>query len=90
MNSWDPIGLIEGGAPEDEYDCISVQLISLLREGKDHNDIFEFILHELDAHFGMDINSVSDGFREQFIKKYRDFSDTIAITRGATWQPFLS
>ena len=32
INEWDPIGLIRGGAPEDEYDCLSTQLLSLITQ----------------------------------------------------------
>ncbi|MFD2614157.1 hypothetical protein [Paenibacillus gansuensis] len=86
VNEWDPIGLIEGGAPKDEYDCITVQLIELLQQGMNHNDVFEFIVKELDDHFGMGIRSVADEYREQFIKKHRDFSISLvnwySKTRG--------
>ncbi|MDI4645811.1 hypothetical protein [Cohnella hashimotonis] len=74
VNEWDPIGLINGGAPKDEYDCITVQLISLLQQGRDQKDIFEFIIHELDDHFGMGIETIKGDYKERFIKKHRDFS----------------
>ncbi|MEK3966290.1 hypothetical protein [Paenibacillus sp. FSL H7-0323] len=74
VNAWDPIGLIGGGAPKDEYDCITVQLISMLSKGRGQNDIYEFIIHELDDHFGMGIDSISSEYMERFIKKHKDFS----------------
>lgn len=74
VNEWDPIGLIAGGAPNDEYDCITVQLISLLKQEKNQNDIYEFIIHELDYHLGMGIDSVNDMYKERFINKHREFS----------------
>lgn len=77
VNQWDPIGLIDGGAPTDEYDCISVQLIDLLIQGKRSNEIYEFIFHELDDHFGMGIDSITEEYKEKFIKRHTEFSDQI-------------
>ncbi|GAA4830748.1 hypothetical protein GCM10023310_04800 [Paenibacillus vulneris] len=75
VNAWDPIGLIADGAPSDEYDCITVQLISLLDQGKNEDEIFEFIIHELDDHFGMGISSLKDGMiKARFTKEHREFS----------------
>lgn len=77
VNQWDPIGLIDGGAPKDEYDCISVQLIDLLIQGKNSKEICEFIIHELDDHFGMGINSIADEFKDKFIQRQIEFSELI-------------
>lgn len=72
VNEWDPIGFIKGGAPDDEYDCISVHLINLLKA-----DIYEFIVHELDHHCGMGISSVKPEFMEKFIHKHKRFSERL-------------
>ena len=77
INTWDPIGLVGGGAPDDEYDCITVQLITLLEQGKSQNDIYEFIIHELDDHFSMGIDSIANDYRKQFIKKHKEFSSDL-------------
>lgn len=77
INTWDPIGLVGSGAPDDEYDCITVQLIVLLEQGKSQNEIYEFIIHELDDHFSMGIDSISNDYREQFIKKHKEFSSDL-------------
>ncbi|MNI69637.1 hypothetical protein D3C73_1254000 [compost metagenome] len=77
VNSWDPIGLISGGAPKDEYDCLTVQLILLLKEGKRPDDIYEFIIHELDDHFGIAIDSLPGEYKEKAINKHRVFSKNL-------------
>lgn len=77
VNQWDPVGLIGGGAPQDEYDCISVQLIELLLQGKKSSEMYDFIVHELDDHFGMGITSIPDEYKEQFIQKHTRFSEQI-------------
>ena len=77
VNEWDPIGLISGGAPEDEYDCLTSQLIILLEEGKTDEEIYIYIIRELDDHFGMGIDSVSEEYKEQFILKHKKFSGFI-------------
>lgn len=33
INDWDPMNLIRGGAPQDEYDCIGTQLLNLFHNG---------------------------------------------------------
>ncbi|MNC27505.1 hypothetical protein D3C76_164020 [compost metagenome] len=77
VNAWDPIGLIGGGAPPDEYDCITVQLLELLDQGKNEAEIYEFIILELYDHFGMGLNSVKEEYLGQYIKKHKDFSSTL-------------
>ena len=34
INSFDPCGLIGGGTPKDEYDCLAQQLISFIYNKK--------------------------------------------------------
>ncbi len=75
VNEWDPVGFIKGGAPDDEYDCITVHLINLLKDERTSEDIYEFIVHELDHHFGMGISSVKPEFMEKFIHKHKSFSE---------------
>lgn len=74
VNQWDPVELVSGGAPDDEYDCITVQLIGLLKQGKNQEEIYEFIIHELDDHFDMGIKSIKKEYKENFIAKHTEFS----------------
>jgi hypothetical protein len=74
VNEWDPIGFIAGGTPDDEYDCISVHLILLLKAKKTEQDIYDFVVNELDDHFGMGIKSIKPEYMDNFIKKHSIFS----------------
>ena len=56
INSFDPCGLIEGGAPSDEYDCLTQQILSFIYNKKSRHEIKELIIHEVDHHFGMPVN----------------------------------
>ncbi len=61
INSFDPCGLIRGGAPIDEYDCLTTQILSGLYQNKSKVDIADLIIAELDHHFGqIDKSNISD------------------------------
>ncbi|MEN6412500.1 MAG: hypothetical protein ABFC84_07025 [Veillonellales bacterium] len=77
VNEWDPVGLISGGAPEDEYDCLTMQILFLLHEGKDTEEIQGFIIDELDEHFGYGVTNIRKEYHEAFIKKCNDASTKI-------------
>ncbi len=53
VNEWDPIGLIEAGAPVDEYECIVGPLLRQLEEGTTERQIAEYLSHELTEHFSV-------------------------------------
>jgi len=52
VNEFDPCGFIHFGAPIDEYDCLTNQLLSAAYVGKTRNEIKDLILHEIEHHFG--------------------------------------
>src|SRR5512143_3394779 len=52
VNEFDPCNFISAGAPVDEYDYLTNQLVSALYNGKSRNEIRELILHEINNHFG--------------------------------------
>ncbi len=56
VNSFDPCGLIKGGAPSDEYNCLTEQILSSVYKKKPRQEIKELIIHEVDHHFGMPVN----------------------------------
>jgi hypothetical protein len=62
VNAFDPCGLVGGGAPDDEYDCLTQQLIISLYDKKTKTEIRELILHEIEHHFGTsDLQTFSHG-----------------------------
>lgn len=56
VNSFDPCGLIEGGAPSDEYNCFTEQILSSVYKKKSRQEIKELIIHEVDHHFEMRVD----------------------------------
>lgn len=64
FNLFDPYGLIQGGAPVDEYDCLTTQILSGLYQIKTKQELTDLIITELDHHFGtIDKSQISDNFR---------------------------
>jgi hypothetical protein len=64
FNSFDPCGLIQGGAPIDEYDCLTTQILSGLYQIKSKQELANLIITELDHHFGtIDKSKISDNFK---------------------------
>jgi len=61
INEFDPCCLISLGAPDNEYDCITHQLISKLYNGRSKIELKELILHEIKNHFGFpDLDKLND------------------------------
>lgn len=56
--NWDPIGLIKGGATDDEYDTIEKRLISGIINSNSEVDILNKVKSNLE-YFGLDINELS-------------------------------
>jgi len=52
INEFDLCGLIKGGAPPDEYDCLADQILSCLYKKQSRSEIKELIINELVKHFG--------------------------------------
>jgi hypothetical protein len=50
LNEWDPIP----SSPEDEYDCLTHQIISKLHNGASEKDIEILIGSEITNHFGIE------------------------------------
>jgi len=63
VNKWDPIGLIEAGAPEDEYECIVGPLMRMLEDRSSQAAMSSFLSKEFDEHFGVPIDDPSDFVR---------------------------
>jgi hypothetical protein len=54
LNGWDPAGLLQAGAPRDEYDCVVDQLLSELARGAGRDEVTQFLEREIGAHFGVE------------------------------------
>jgi hypothetical protein len=51
---WDPIGLAEMGAPEDEYECIVGPISAALRRGVSAAELAGTLDAQVSDHFGAD------------------------------------
>ena len=52
VNGWDPMGLLESGAPRDKYDSVIDELLSLLSNKAAREDVAAFLDRALTARFG--------------------------------------
>lgn len=50
LNEWEPIGF---KTPEDEYDCLAHQVLSLLHTGAGQRELRDRIRTEIHSHFGL-------------------------------------
>ena len=53
LNGWDPAGLLQAGAPRDEYECVVDKLFSELSRGAGRDDVTHFLEREIGEHFGV-------------------------------------
>lgn len=79
VNSFDPCGLIEGGAPPDEYNCLTEKILSSIYKKKTAQEIKELIIHEVDHHFEMPVE----------VKHKAKFNDSIDKFIMSIEQTFL-
>lgn len=74
LNEFDPCGLIDGGAPDDEYDCLTGQILSLVYKKTDFLEIKKKIIHEIEHNFGLlDLGKINDSNNQQFAEKLNIF-----------------
>jgi hypothetical protein len=52
VNQLDPCGIIKGGAPPNEYDCLTDKILSCYYKNQPRSEIKKDIIHELVFHFG--------------------------------------
>ena len=85
MNSFDPCGLISGGAPVDEYDCLTQQLLSSVYSNKTKEEVKAILLHEVVHHFGTpDVATLAEPYKTRFnsnLDKFLNDLDTKFLTR---------
>lgn len=68
VNEFDPCSLICAGAPIDEYDYLTNQLLSAVYNGgKIRTEIKDLILHEIKYHFGTpDFEALKEPYKTNF------------------------
>jgi hypothetical protein len=78
VNEFDPCGLIYSGAPIDEYDCLTNQLLSATYSGKTRTEIKNLILHEIVQHFGTpDLDTLEEPFKTDFYNNIEKLIDKL-------------
>ena len=66
VNSSDPCRLIEGGAPVDEYNCLTEKLLRYVYNRMSRQEMKELILYEIEHHFGLPDIAASEPYKSQF------------------------
>jgi hypothetical protein len=78
VNDFDPCGFIESGAPIDEYDCLTNQLMSGIFDNKSRLELKTIILHEIEHHFGFpDLTIMLDPEKTEFYNDIENLLDNI-------------
>ena len=74
VNEFDPCDLMKISAPTDEYDSLTHQLISFLYAKKSNQEIKDFILYEIENHFGLiNPNGFKDPDKSAFFTNLDEF-----------------
>jgi hypothetical protein len=53
VNAWDPVGLLQGGAPLDEYDCLVGDVMRGLERRDSPKQLATFLAAHIADHFGL-------------------------------------
>ena len=78
VNEFDFCGLIYEGAPIDEYDCLTHQLLSAVYNDKTRTEIKDLILHEIEHHFGTpDLETLKEPCKTNFYKDIETLIDKL-------------
>ncbi|WP_366345991.1 hypothetical protein [Paenibacillus amylolyticus] len=67
VNRFDPVDLVEGGAPDDEHDRLTTEILILLFQ--DSMDEIRDILINCQIWYGYDPNDIKEEYRERFNRK---------------------
>ena len=70
VNKFDPLGLIRGGAPENEHDNVTQKLIRNLYDHKLEN--VRALLIDCYDEYGFNGRNIKEEFRDRFNKKIED------------------
>lgn len=60
MNEWDPLGLIDAGAPPEEYDYITGPLMRRLEERVGEAAVAAYVAAAFEEHFGAHLTETID------------------------------
>ncbi|RNB85239.1 hypothetical protein EDM59_12575 [Brevibacillus nitrificans] len=72
MNDWDPMGFIEMGAPEDEYDSYSIKVVSLLHSSTGNSELKGYLEDYLSGLFVNPSSIPVDKFINKVLVWFKD------------------
>lgn len=78
VNTFDPCGLIYSGAPIDEYDCLTNQLLSAVYNCKTRIEIKNLILSEIEQQLGTPyLGTLTEPYKTKFYKDIETLIDKL-------------
>jgi hypothetical protein len=78
VNEFDPCSFINAGAPVDEYDCLTQQILSRTYDKRPRQEIRDYVLHEIEHHFGCpDLTILQEPHKTQFYVDLDNMLDKI-------------
>jgi hypothetical protein len=73
FNVWDPVGLIAGGAPQDEYEMEVGPLLSMLQRGTPASEVASYLVARFEEHYESSITeSSARQFAERLVGWFRE------------------
>ena len=76
INDFDPCGLIQSGAPYDEYDCLTNHLVGMTIKGTTIEELKTLITTEMTDHFGVEIPT-AEPYKSKFQKDLHEFAISV-------------
>ena len=78
VNGFDPCGFIFSGAPSDEYDCLTNNILSLYYTNKTREEIKSKFLYEIEHHFGTpDLTTLTEPYKTDFYNDLEKLLDNL-------------
>ena len=69
VNTWGPVGLLQMGAPPDEYDCVVGDVLRALERGGNVERLADYLATHIPEHFGSTVRDTRP-FAEQAVAWY--------------------
>lgn len=78
VNSFDPCGFIEIGAPLDEYDSLVNKILSFTYDKKAREEIRKMILYEIEYPYGcIDLSVINEPYKTKFYSDVEELLDNV-------------
>ena len=85
VNEFDPCGLIHTGAPSDEYECMNGGVLRMVYDRKLRLEIKDYMVHEIEHHFGTpDLSVLDEPHTSEFFRDLDKVLDGLEHHFGST------